>query len=933
MKKKLTVNTLALGNLRTRKKQYASLITGIILAMVFSSSVLLMFSSMAASVYQQEKDRIGNQNGIYIDAGKKMFADAAGKKLVGDYAFARVVGEAFTRRGVSYPVAAYDEKAARLANIKFIEGGYPRSENEIAVEESTLAKLCPGAKAGDSITIKFAVQNGKDYLPDITEKTYVLSGIASNKASFISGVSSYANTVPSVFVAGDTQVEPGGREMLVCYFNYYEQGTFSNTNNYLSFIEFLEESGLDTAGFIPADSSSFVINNPDNGVYNAGMFIILFVCVLLAASCLGIVNAFSSNLNERRRQIGMLRTVGASKRQIIIIYGREAFIISLICAPLSAALSCLIVKAGLMLLGEDFVFSADIWVIALCIVTGVICVMLAALIPLIKAAGVTPVQTVRNINVTRRAARSRIKSQKAFSPPALIAKRSLFFYGRARAAAGIILVLTITGSCWGFSALEDMKDFDWLPQYEYEMSYYGDDMALINTPAGEKGYEYSDYIRVRDIPYADDVNISQYCKAFMVSDEFSEYQKTVLYANASMSAIDDISGFISRATQENIDGYMQSAYTPSYSALKNYCGSGEILPVTVAALDSSVLEKLNGSVESGEIDFAALDSGREVIAVMPREIAFYAQLIDPDDANGGYTWGADTNDNVKSGFEYLKSAECDIDAGQEIKINVVSGGSDELFRNDPGYYGNIENDIYTGNLQKKDCTVKIGSVIYEMPDGFYSECTGLSGNYIVFLTSLEGMKNFYDSDYYSNINFNLNTECTDEIDSEITDELQNIVDSIDGASDTYISYYSFVSGETLRNTALLVSLAAVLILFLSISASIINNSLTAQIREGRREIGTLRAVGASVRELFGAYSRQLVSLLGASCAAGFALFFVSYFIARAAFSYSEIEWFFSFSIRQTAAACALLFAFCCANIWLKIKKEMKHSVIDNIREL
>lgn len=42
---------------------------------------------------------------------------------------------------------------------------------------------------------------------------------------------------------------------------------------------------------------------------------------------------------------------------------------------------------------------------------------------------------------------------------------------------------------------------------------------------------------------------------------------------------------------------------------------------------------------------------------------------------------------------------------------------------------------------------------------------------------------------------------------------------------------------------------------------------------------------------------------------------------------------FKFSIWETVVACALLFIFCAVNLWLKIKKEMKHSVIDNIREL
>ena len=65
----------------------------------------------------------------------------------------------------------------------------------------------------------------------------------------------------------------------------------------------------------------------------------VFAAVLALISCIGIINSFSSNLAERRKQIGMMRAVGATRRQIIRIYGREALVISLICAPASILLS------------------------------------------------------------------------------------------------------------------------------------------------------------------------------------------------------------------------------------------------------------------------------------------------------------------------------------------------------------------------------------------------------------------------------------------------------------------------------------------------------------------------------------------------------------------------------------------------------------------
>ena len=935
MKKGLTVNTLALGNLKSRKRQYASLITGIILAIVFSSSVLLMFSSMNASIDKMEKDLCGKQDGIYIGATQQMLNDAADKQLIGSYGYAHVVGQAFTDNGDSFAVASYDDKAAELANIQFIDGSYPQNEEEISVESATLAQLGIDASVGDRVTLNFAVQNGENHLPQVNRKTFILSGIAENKLSNIKlRYSGYENSIPTVFVAKGVQTEPGGKEMLVCYFDFYGTGAFSDEKYYDDFRAFLENEGYGTSKWIHTAIAASYFNN--NTINESGTYIVFLTVILLVASCLGIVNAFSSNLNERRQQIGMLRTVGATKRQIIIIFGREALIISLISAPVSIALSCLIVKTGLLIFDGKFIFAPNIWVIVLCAVVGIACVMLAALIPLIKASNVTPVQTVRNISMTRKAARGKIKSRKSFVPSKLIAKRSLFFNGKTRAAASLILIITIVGSCYGFSALDEINDQSFSSKYGYEMDYSDNMNSLLNFPGSRTGFDYSEYSKINSIPYAGEIHIAQHCNAFMVSKEFTEYQKTVLYSDGIFSVFNDLGPYVRQMTPDNIDDYMQADYRQQYLAVQNYCAGQDILPVKIVALDNSVVREMGEYLDSGDIDLAALDSGNEVLVIAPQEIAVAAEF-DTEEPDSGWAWGADTNEKIKKDKEYLKRAECDLTTGQQIGLSIVSSsdttGREGIYTfSDP----NSDEDVYpdTSDWSKTDKNVEIGALVSDIPQDFYEECVGLAGGQIVIVTTLGGMKNFYDTDYYSNINFNLNTLCTDKTDAEITQTLQSIVDSIDGTDDSFTSYYTVRSQEKQQNAALLISLLAILILFLSISASIISNSLTAQIREGRREIGTLRAVGASARELFGSYVHQLLSTLGISCVAGFAFFTVSYFIARAVITGSEYYgWFFKFNIWQTVIACVLLFAVCGINLWLRIKNEMNHSVIDNIREL
>lgn len=127
---------------------------------------------------------------------------------------------------------------------------------------------------------------------------------------------------------------------------------------------------------------------------------------------------------------------------------------------------------------------------------------------------------------------------------------------------------------------------------------------------------------------------------------------------------------------------------------------------------------------------------------------------------------------------------------------------------------------------------------------------------------------------------------------------------------------------------------ALIILGFTICASIVNNSLTARIRESKRELGTLRAVGVNQADLVNAYVRQLLSIFSWGYGIGFGVFLIGYLIEFLGCKLNEeTTMSMIFSPWITILFCAVLFAICSINLWLKIKKEMKNSIIDNIREL
>ena len=119
----------------------------------------------------------------------------------------------------------------------------------------------------------------------------------------------------------------------------------------------------------------------------------------------------------------------------------------------------------------------------------------------------------------------------------------------------------------------------------------------------------------------------------------------------------------------------------------------------------------------------------------------------------------------------------------------------------------------------------------------------------------------------------------------------------------------------------------------TICTSLINNALTARIRESKKEIGTLRAVGASVSELTKSYILQLLSMFGIGLVSGFSIYALGISGIKIYEKIAGTDTGFSFNIWIPLAVCAVIFIICAVNLYSQIKKQTKSSIVDNIREL
>ena len=98
MKKHLTVNDIALGNLKQRKKQYTIMIIGIILAMIFSSSVTFFLFSANETKVEEYRQKYGNQNSIIYSESltAEQYNEAYENGYINGYGLCYTIGYAYS---------------------------------------------------------------------------------------------------------------------------------------------------------------------------------------------------------------------------------------------------------------------------------------------------------------------------------------------------------------------------------------------------------------------------------------------------------------------------------------------------------------------------------------------------------------------------------------------------------------------------------------------------------------------------------------------------------------------------------------------------------------------------------------------------------------------------------------------------------------------
>lgn len=306
-------------------------------------------------------------------------------------------------------ILAYDENWFENRPVKLIEGRLPRKDNEIIIDHHTNLKL------GDKLTLDIGKRyiNGEEIDQNISY---------SEKEEFIKEVN-YEYEIVGIYEGSRYENPSLPGHLAITYIsdkyitnvNYVNLSLiFKNPKNIFNKMDEMIET-LD----LPTTTSQHVIyhnellrwygvTDDDRALqilYRIGYILIL---VIMISSIIVIYNSFNISIVERKKQLGMLASIGATSKQISQIVFNEAIILSIIGIPIGILFGILGIGITLEVINKLNIFSQYIdtklylvisgLAVLTTIIFGSLTILISCLIPAIRAAKTTPIEAIKLVS-------------------------------------------------------------------------------------------------------------------------------------------------------------------------------------------------------------------------------------------------------------------------------------------------------------------------------------------------------------------------------------------------------------------------------------------------------------------------------------------------------------------------------------------------------
>lgn len=414
------INKLSIKNLKLNKKRTISTLIGIILSVALICAVASMGTSFRKTLVQNAINETGYYH-IKIDGlNDEELENLKNNRDIKDIKITYDMGNSYLKNNTEEDnpyIYVYSLQNIKLEDLgyKLTAGRAPANENEIVIGKRTNTKA--NYKIGDSLELEIGkrqtldeyelneknpVDKSLEKLVDTTKKTYKIVGIVEH-----SGMSQmyYCITINekmgeiSAYCSLKKPVEYKTSIPEILKVSNYNSLTKMSEQQNTKYDYSLNHELLRWEVFAFSDSTISMLYS----VIGVVIFIIVFTSVFC------IRNSFAISITEKTKMYAMLRSIGATKKQVRKSVIFEAIVLGTIGIPLGILSGIfavyVLIKIVNLIVGDyllahvdGIVFNISIISILISIVLGYITIYLSARASSKRASKISPIEGLKNLN-------------------------------------------------------------------------------------------------------------------------------------------------------------------------------------------------------------------------------------------------------------------------------------------------------------------------------------------------------------------------------------------------------------------------------------------------------------------------------------------------------------------------------------------------------
>lgn len=447
------VNTLTIRHLKQNKRRTLVTIFGVIISVSMMTAVITLIFSFADLMIRQTISDTGEWHVQYQDITKKQLEAIKGDDATKTVAITRDLGYAPLEGGQNSNkpylfIKEYDIQGFKQFQIEISKGRLPHTDKEVVISESVAANGKVKYEIGDRLTLRVGdrFEQGGDHPLDqtaplrrkdgiLTEtlqhsviRDYTVVGFIKRPLSETAWAPAYTiiSYVDDQIIGGDDRVDASVvlQQVNPFLFAHAEKLAEKNQIHTVQYNnDLLHYYGLSSSG----TSSSMMFS-----------LSAIIIGIIIIGSVGLIYNAFAISVSERSRYLGMLASVGATKRQKRNSVFFEGIVIGLISIPIG--ILCGLAGTGITFSFLNTMIEGALWtseklrlivtpllLLMTCLVS-MLTIFVSAYLPAVKASRVSPMDAIRqttDVKLTAKAVKTPEIIRKLFGIEAEIGLKNL----------------------------------------------------------------------------------------------------------------------------------------------------------------------------------------------------------------------------------------------------------------------------------------------------------------------------------------------------------------------------------------------------------------------------------------------------------------------------------------------------------------------------